>query len=549
VLLLAAIRVAGESPEVPNFTRRLHSNGVAPHKSTTDARVSPDGKFTVLLTSADIGLGTNGKRQVYRVTRDELNGGLSRTLISVHQSTGQRSATDCSRASVSDDGQVVAFETGSPLVGDDTSNGTDVYVRDFRVDPLGVTRRVSIGSAQANNPSWAAFVSGDGATVAFQSTASNLVSGDTNGLIDVFRVNTDGSGGLIRVSLNNADAQSTTAGFTTLTGTTLGRVISRDGTKIVFHGAPSDWDAAACGAGVNCLCACLANQCPCAAGSRRQQVYLRDLAQVPAVTSRVSRNHIIATNGFDPANADCRGASIDEDGTRVAFSSTATNLASDTDATEDIFFIDVISIDVPGDVTDAVPGANNASFSPMLSKDGDEIVFASLATNLVTDTNNRADVFVRDIAGGVVGTIRRYSVTSSGGQATGGDSLNPDVAGEGKVVVYHSGATNLDASDTNAVPDVFETLASGQFQRGDASADGIFDPDVDGLVVQAFLFDSGPSPVCLDAADANDDVLINLSDIARIGQGEPFPAPSPSCGNEPASSGDGFPCAVHACPI
>ena len=52
----------------------------------------------------------------------------------------------------------------------------------------GTTARVSksTSGAQANNFSGAASVSADGRYVAFESAASNLVPGDTNGQMDVF---------------------------------------------------------------------------------------------------------------------------------------------------------------------------------------------------------------------------------------------------------------------------------------------------------------------------------------------------------------------------
>jgi len=67
----------------------------------------------------------------------------------------------------------------------DTNSYADVFVRD-RVDR--VTRRVSVGPAgrQANLNSFDSAISADGRHVAFDSEASNLVPGDTNGWGDVF---------------------------------------------------------------------------------------------------------------------------------------------------------------------------------------------------------------------------------------------------------------------------------------------------------------------------------------------------------------------------
>ena len=71
------------------------------------------------------------------------------------------------------------------LVPDDTNDALDVFVCD-RVE--GRTRRVSLGPSdrQGNEDSEGAVISADGRSIAFGSTASNLVPGDTNGAADTF---------------------------------------------------------------------------------------------------------------------------------------------------------------------------------------------------------------------------------------------------------------------------------------------------------------------------------------------------------------------------
>jgi hypothetical protein len=88
--------------------------------------------------------------------------------------------------SISPDGRYVAFEsTATDLVPGDTNGTYDIFVRD-RV--AGTTERVSIssGGAQANRFSQQPSISADGRFVAFQSYATGLVSGDTNGHDDIF---------------------------------------------------------------------------------------------------------------------------------------------------------------------------------------------------------------------------------------------------------------------------------------------------------------------------------------------------------------------------
>src|SRR5262245_13242991 len=86
--------------------------------------------------------------------------------------------------STSDDGRYVAFaSSSSTLVGGDTNGVTDGFVRDRTT---GTTERVSVGAGQGNGASLDASISGDGRYVALTSVASNLVASDNNAAADVF---------------------------------------------------------------------------------------------------------------------------------------------------------------------------------------------------------------------------------------------------------------------------------------------------------------------------------------------------------------------------
>lgn len=107
------------------------------------------------------------------------------TRVSVNNSGAQANGGSFA-PKVTRDGRYVVFESlATNLVPDDTNRQRDVFVHDRQ---SGKTSRVSVDSAgsQANNFSQAAHLSEDGRYVAFESLASNLVSGDTNGVIDIF---------------------------------------------------------------------------------------------------------------------------------------------------------------------------------------------------------------------------------------------------------------------------------------------------------------------------------------------------------------------------
>ncbi|MFY9234408.1 MAG: hypothetical protein WAO58_08100 [Fimbriimonadaceae bacterium] len=106
------------------------------------------------------------------------------SLVSI-SSTGQHGNNFSSSPSTSDDGRFVAFDSSANNLVEGDSNGTsDIFLRDRQT---GQTKRVSVssGGEQANQASYFTSISGDGRYIAFTSKASNLVQGDTT-LYDVF---------------------------------------------------------------------------------------------------------------------------------------------------------------------------------------------------------------------------------------------------------------------------------------------------------------------------------------------------------------------------
>jgi hypothetical protein len=108
--------------------------------------------------------------------------------------------------SISADGRFVAFSSSATnLVLGDTNVTADIFVRDRQ---NGTTELVSVDSSgvQANAASQECWISADGGVLVFTSHATNLVAGDTNGQIDVF-LHVRASGATTRISLSTAGAQ------------------------------------------------------------------------------------------------------------------------------------------------------------------------------------------------------------------------------------------------------------------------------------------------------------------------------------------------------
>lgn len=91
--------------------------------------------------------------------------------------------------------------------------------------------------------------------------------------------------------------------------------------------------------------------------------------------------------------------------------------------------------------------------------------FESALPMLPEDTNGVSDVYVHD---DVTDTLRRVSISTTGRQAIGGESVRAAIDPTGRFVAFESLATNLVLSDTNGLPDVF-------LHDRDSDDDGVLD--------------------------------------------------------------------------
>jgi hypothetical protein len=163
----------------------------------------------------------------------------------------------------------------------------------------------------------------------------------------------------------------------------------------------------------------------------------------------------VATDGTQ-GNGPSSKSSLDQTGQRLVFMSEASNLVSgDANKASDIFLRNLneektilVSLSSTGE-----PG-NQFSAGPMISRDGQHVVFLSKATNLVPgDTNDKLDVFVRHLA---TGTTERVSVADgNSGIEANGNSAYAAITGNGRCVVFQSQATNLVTGDANGQDDIY----------------------------------------------------------------------------------------------
>ena len=123
---------------------------------------------------------TNGKLDVFvrRLTCSPSPCFPPTTRASV-ATNGTEGNEGSSTPSLSSDGRMVAFESfATNLAAADTNGATDIYVRD-RTTLRTARASTQLFLGEANGASTTPAVSGDGRSVAFLSTASTLIDGDT----------------------------------------------------------------------------------------------------------------------------------------------------------------------------------------------------------------------------------------------------------------------------------------------------------------------------------------------------------------------------------
>jgi hypothetical protein len=208
----------------------VDSNGAqaAPGLGSDRASISDDGRFVAFDSVAAnlVALDSNGVPDIF--VHDRVSG--TTALVSIASSGAQGNGLSV-EGSISADGRWVAFHSAaSNLVPGDTNSAEDVFVRDLL---MGTTQRASVTSAgnEADAASLAATITRDGRCVAFFSFATNLAAGDTNGKADVF-VHDFASAATVRVSVDSSGAEGD--GDSTIAA------ISEDGRFVAMQSAASN---------------------------------------------------------------------------------------------------------------------------------------------------------------------------------------------------------------------------------------------------------------------------------------------------------------------
>ncbi|MFB9470241.1 S8 family serine peptidase [Nonomuraea salmonea] len=306
---------------------------------------------------------------------------------------------------VSHDGRYVGFSSfSSNLVPGDANGQTDAFLHDRQT---GTTEMISVSSKgePGNDLSGAPRFSADGRYAIFDSMASNLVPGDTNGRNDVFLRDRQ-SGTTERISV--------TQDGTEVNGNAREATISADGRYVGFQSDAADL----------------------VPGDDNGVIDTFVLDRQAKTLTRVT--------GPDPAT-ETAGPVISQNGTAVAYSNGV--------GLGEIYVHDLatgkarlVSVTLDG------AGAGGLTFAPSLSADGTKVAFYSDSGRLAEgDDNNLSDVFLRDVTAGTT------TLLSGAPGGTGGDgrAALPSISADGRYVAFESTSANLVEGDTNKRSDVF----------------------------------------------------------------------------------------------
>ena len=361
---------------------------------------------------------------------------LGQVTARVSVVTGGGQANDASNfASLSADGRYVAFESAANnLVANDFNARRDIFVRDRAIGTTKCLTAFPFGTG--NDDSTRASISGNGRFVAFESLASNLVPGDTNGAQDIF---------VYDLQTDVRELVSVTSSGQQADGMSEFPEISSDGRFVAF----TAWGSS--------LVAGAPPDLP--------QIVLRDRAT--GTTEPVS----VDANGT-PASFGAIEPAVSDDGRFVVFYSASPDLVpGDTNGKADVFLRDRlagtttrVSVDASGNELDG------DSFSPRLSGDGRFVVFTSFADDILPGLPGGVlHVFLKDLSTGMVELVSM----ATDGTPGDGDSHEPFLSADGRFVSFHSLSANLVAGDTNGWEDVFlRDRIGGTTERVDLRSDG-----------------------------------------------------------------------------
>src|ERR1039458_10189997 len=355
---------------------------------------------------------------------------------------------------LSPDGRFVVFTSAANdlVPGGNSLSVLNVFLRDRTGNTTMLASGNFSGTGGGNGNSMLGQVSANGRYIVFQSDASNLVSGDTNGVSDIFLRDTyTGTTRLISVAANGGFAN----------GASTDPVMTPDGTCVAFISAATN------------LVAGDTNGIP--------DVFVRDL--ITQTTWLVSPGARSPSSSANPLFAT---PVITPDGRYVAFFSSATGLVSSVPATSagEVYVRDRVagtttwaSTNVAALVLAALGQNNVPSYHPRLCEGGRYVTFKAGAT-----TTTGADVILQYDS-----TTRTTAVVNTngiGGSVDLDESYGPEMTPDGRYITYvrhegslSSGYSSVHVWDAQLTTDTLVSDNGSGVPTNTASCAPVISPD------------------------------------------------------------------------
>jgi Tol biopolymer transport system component len=445
--------------------------------------ISSGGRYILFSSSANnLTPGDNSQLGLDIFLRDRASN--STILVSANYSgTGGGNGSSIS-AMLSTNARYVAFQSdASDLLPGDTNGVSDIFVRDLQTG-TNILVSVAVGGVFANGASTDPVMTPDGRWIAFISAATNLVAGDTNGIPDVFiRDLVAQTTTLVSVGANGANSVMDTP------------VITPDGKHVAYFST-----AKGIATGVS--------------ASSSGEIYVRDrLANVTiwastnAATIVSSILHLDNMPSYHPA--------LSADGNFVAFKTGWTNgstaPSSPGVAAALIFRCDLTAGTNSVISTNGIPSwffPEDHVYGPEISADGRFVT--CVATNKTPASSTSVQLWDAQS-----GTNVAVSVTQTGSLPANTFSDNPAISPDGRFVIFLSNATNLVANViSNGFHIYLRDFQTGITQLIDADTNGIGSIDNLGAALalsadgQAVVFDSPDGNLVKDDNNSSADVFL-----------------------------------------
>ncbi|WP_285616528.1 hypothetical protein [Kineosporia sp. NBRC 101677] len=375
----------GKTRKVSTGLKGAEANG-----GSSSPDITPDGRYVVFMSAASnlVKNDPDPSTLAYEVFHKDLKTGKTTRVTTVKRGPNEHGSEY--HPAVSADGQVVVFYSNrADLIKGDTNAVNDVFVwkrATKKITRISVTSTgKQAGAAGAPYDYYAgsrdAQISADGKTVVFRSGASNLVKGDTNDVSDVFTHSLT-THRTTRISVGPNGSQAT-GGIPSVHEGAGEPTVSDDG-KLVVYSAIS-------------LKGLVAED----TGNIRQAYLYNRVTRKTQLAVRTADGGVPGTSGAPGAHVN--GATISPDGRFVVFETSGPDLVKGADAGNDtdVFVRDLkagrnerISVGLKGGEPDKDSGGLNS----VVSSGGTKVVFSSDATNLVPDpVFGRDDLYLRQL--------------------------------------------------------------------------------------------------------------------------------------------------------